>query len=305
MTSRVSDVSETEWVLLAYRMPREPSTPRIAVWRKLRRLGAVQLVDGFVALPADPATVEAFDWLADEVIEAGGEAWTWRARPGSKRQQEALRARVAAAVIEEYRALIDEAKDAGTNASRSHGRPAAPGAPCDRGSRPLRCPRARSGARRDRAADGSARCRGGDEVRWATRPGCHVDRAACAWLLRRFVDPDAEFVFVEDPADVPADATAFDMRGVELSHHNGDCSFETILRRYALDDPVLWELAALVHEADLADERYDEPGAPGLDAICRGLTLVLDDDRNLEVSGAMFDGLYEHRRRLLRGDRPG
>jgi hypothetical protein len=99
-------------------MPREPSTPRIAVWRKLRRLGAVQLVDGFVALPADPATVEAFDWLADEVIEAGGEAWTWRARPGSQRQQEALRDRVAAAVMEEYRALIDEAKDAGTDASR-------------------------------------------------------------------------------------------------------------------------------------------------------------------------------------------
>ena len=99
-------------MLLAYRMPREPSTPRIAVWRKLRRLGAVQLVDGFVALPADPATVEAFDWLADEVIEAGGEAWTWRARPGSKQQQQALRERVSAAVVEEYRALVAEAKDA-------------------------------------------------------------------------------------------------------------------------------------------------------------------------------------------------
>jgi hypothetical protein len=142
-------------------------------------------------------------------------------------------------------------------------------------------------------------------VKWATRPQCHVDRAACAWLIRRFVDPGAEFVFVEDTADVPEDATAFDMRGVDLSHHDADCSFETILRRYELDDPVLWELARLVHEADLADARFDEPDAPGLDAICRGLTLVLDDDRTLEVSGAMFDGLYEHRRRHLRGDRPG
>lgn len=109
---------EMEWVLLTYRIPREPSTPRIAVWRKLRRLGAVQLVDGFVALPADPATVEAFDWLADEVIEAGGEAWTWQARPGSRRQQEALRDRVSAAVVEEYRALVAEAKRAGNGASR-------------------------------------------------------------------------------------------------------------------------------------------------------------------------------------------
>ena len=102
-----------EWVLLAYRMPREPSTPRIAVWRKLRKLGAVQLVDGLVALPADPATVEAFDWLADEVIEAGGEAWTWRAHPSSKQQQADLRERATAAVVHEYRSLVAETADAG------------------------------------------------------------------------------------------------------------------------------------------------------------------------------------------------
>lgn len=142
-------------------------------------------------------------------------------------------------------------------------------------------------------------------MRWATRSGCHVDRAACAWLLRRFVDPDAEFVFVEDPADVPPDATPFDMRGAELSHHGGDCTFETILRRYDLADPVLWELAELVHEADLADDRFDEPAAPGLDVVCRGLSLVLPDDETVEIAGKVFDGLYEHRRRLLRGDRPG
>ena len=78
-------------------------------------------------------------------------------------------------------------------------------------------------------------------MRWATRAGCHVDRIGCAWLIGRFVDLDAVFVFVDDPDDVPGDATPFDMRGVELSHHDGDCSFETILRRYELDDPVLWD----------------------------------------------------------------
>jgi hypothetical protein len=138
-------------------------------------------------------------------------------------------------------------------------------------------------------------------MKWATRPGCHVDRAGCAWLLRRFVDPDATFVFVDDPDDVPAEATPFDMRGVELSHHDGDCSFETILRHYGLDDPVLWDLAHLVHEADLADDRFDEPAAPGLDLICRGLTFVADDERVLAVSSVIFDGLYEHRRRVLLG----
>jgi hypothetical protein len=142
-------------------------------------------------------------------------------------------------------------------------------------------------------------------MKWATRSGCHVDRAACAWLLQRFVDPNAEFVFVKDPSDVPADATPFDMRGVALSHHDGDCTFETMLRHFDLVDPVLWEVARLVHEADLDDARFDEPGARGLDMICRGVSLVHDDEQTLAVLRAVFDGLYEHRRRLLLGQRPG
>jgi MFS family permease len=105
-------------------------------------------------------------------------------------------------------------------------------------------------------------------MRWATRPGVHIGRAACAWLIRRHLDPDAAFVFVDDPAQIPQDATAFDMRGAELGHHGGDCSFETILRRHQLDDPVLWKLAELVHEADLDDERFDAPEARGLDVAC-------------------------------------
>jgi hypothetical protein len=136
-------------------------------------------------------------------------------------------------------------------------------------------------------------------MRWATRPECHVDRAACAWLVRRDIDPDAEFVFVADPADVPDDATPFDMRGAALSHHRGNCSFETILHDFDLHDPVLWDIARIVHEADLADDRFDAPEAPGLDVICRGLAMLHDDDDVLAITGALFDGLYEHRRRAL------
>jgi hypothetical protein len=102
-------VGDPEWVLLAYRLPREPSGPRVTVWRKLRRLGAVQLVDGLVALPANAETVEAFGWLADEVLDAGGEAWTWQAA-GSKAQDRALRQQLKRAVVEEYAALTTEAK---------------------------------------------------------------------------------------------------------------------------------------------------------------------------------------------------
>ena len=140
---------------------------------------------------------------------------------------------------------------------------------------------------------------------WATRAGIHVDRAGCAWLLRRFVDPGAEFVFVDDPADIPAGATPFDMRGVELGHHRGDCSFETMLRHFGLDDPVLREIARIVHEADLDDEQFDAPEAPGLDVICRGLSMVRADEDMLVVAEAIFDGLYEyHRRALLAGRDP-
>jgi hypothetical protein len=147
-------------------------------------------------------------------------------------------------------------------------------------------------------------------VRWATRAGIHIDRAACAWLIRRYVDPHARFVFVTDPAEVPADATGFDMRGMDLSHHTGaegveDCSFETILRRYDLTDPVLWRIAAIVHEADLEDERYDAPEAPGLDVVLRGLSMVCDDERMLELTAPIFDGLYTYyHRALLLGREP-
>jgi hypothetical protein len=147
-------------------------------------------------------------------------------------------------------------------------------------------------------------------VKWATRAGIHIDRAACAWLILRHVDAHAQFVFVTDPAEVPADATGFDMRGVDLSHHTDaegveDCSFETILRRYDLADPVLWRIAQIVHEADLDDERYDAPEAPGLDVVLRGLSMVCDDERMLELTGPIFDGLYTYyHRALLLGREP-
>jgi hypothetical protein len=132
----------------------------------------------------------------------------------------------------------------------------------------------------------------------------HIDRAACAWLIRRFLDSEAEFVFVADPLEVPSDATPFDMRGVELSHHGPDCTFETILRRFELDDPVLWKLAQAVHEADIEDDRYDAPEAAGLDAVLRGLSMTLDDPAVLAVTGPVFDGLYEYYRRATLLGRP-
>ena len=142
-------------------------------------------------------------------------------------------------------------------------------------------------------------------MRWATRAGVHIDRAASAWLIRRFIDPDATFEFVADPSALPPGAVAFDMRGVEFGHHGQDCTFETLLRRHDLDDPVLWRIAEIVHEADLDDERFDAPEAPGIDVALRGLSMVCTDEQVLALTGPLFDGLYEFfRRELLLGREP-
>jgi hypothetical protein len=112
-------------------------------------------------------------------------------------------------------------------------------------------------------------------------------------LIRRFLDPGASFVFVEELEDVPAEATPFDIRGAELSHRNGNCTFETLLEEYGLEDPALRAIGRIVHEADLDDARFDAPEAPGLDAIVRGLSLVSGDEELLERARPIFDGLYE------------
>ena len=133
---------------------------------------------------------------------------------------------------------------------------------------------------------------------WATRRGCHVDRTACIWLIQRFLDPQATFDFFRDPAEAPEGAELFDVVGARLSHRGEDCSFETFLKEYELDDPVLREIAEIVHDADLMDEKYGRPESEGLDAIVRGMQLSLPDDHALiEYTDATFDGLYAYLRR--------
>jgi hypothetical protein len=131
-------------------------------------------------------------------------------------------------------------------------------------------------------------------MRWVTRAGCHVDRTACAWLIRRFLDPSAEFLFATDVSNLPADATPFDISGQPLSHHDGDSTFEVMIRRFELAEPGLAALGRIVHEADIEDERYDAPEAAGLDAIIRGMGALHGDDRLIELSAPIYDGLLAH-----------
>lgn len=136
-------------------------------------------------------------------------------------------------------------------------------------------------------------------MKWATRAGIHVDRAASAWLISNYVDRDAEFVYLVDHDDVPADATAFDMRGCELTHVGDDVTFETVLRRYDLTDPVLWQIARIVHQADVEDDRFDAPEAAGLDTIIRALGTDHDDEQVRLMTGEILTSLETYLRQQM------
>ena len=131
-------------------------------------------------------------------------------------------------------------------------------------------------------------------MKWLTWENIGVDRMACAWLIRRFIDADAEFVFVPaGHAPLPSDAEPFDIPGVRLSHHRGHCTFHTMLRVYELADPALQRIAQIVDEADVVQELALEPAAPGLDLICRGLRLTsLDDYIALERGVLIYEAIY-------------
>jgi hypothetical protein len=131
-------------------------------------------------------------------------------------------------------------------------------------------------------------------MKWVTWEHVGVDRMACAWLIKRFIDPDAEFHFIpagQNP--VPAGYEPFDLPGVRLTHHQGHCTFHTILREYQLKDPVLKRIAQIVDEADVVHEVTVEPAAPGLDLICQGIRRISPDDQTaLERGSLIYDALY-------------
>ena len=134
-------------------------------------------------------------------------------------------------------------------------------------------------------------------MKWVTRSHVHVDRVVCPWLIRRFVDNQAEILFVPksqvEKVAKETGAIPFDAPGVELGHHEGRCSFETILLKYDLKDPALLRLAKIVHAADIAQDIDTDPTARGMEAIATGFSVLFpDDDANLERQFVVYDALY-------------
>ena len=130
-------------------------------------------------------------------------------------------------------------------------------------------------------------------MRWVTWENVGVDRMGCAWLIRKHIDSEAEFLFIPHGGELPSEAEPFDIPGVKLSHHEGHCSFHAVLKQYGLTDPILSRIARIVDEADTVQEVTVEPTAPGLDLICEGLRLISPDDRTaLERGALVYDALY-------------
>jgi hypothetical protein len=134
-------------------------------------------------------------------------------------------------------------------------------------------------------------------MKWITRSHVHVDRVACPWLISRFIDSQAEFLFVSksqvDQVAAETGAIPFDSPGVELGHHAGRCSFESILLKYDLQDPALERLARIIHAADVARDIDTDPTGRGLEAIATGFSLRYPDDmENLALQFEVYDALY-------------
>jgi len=305
------------WIGLSYSLPAgSSSSRRVAVWRRLRQLGAQSPAGSLSILPPTDENVEALHWLAEEIESAGGEAIVLRVERLEGAAEGHLIAAFREARNEEYRQLAAECAEVVEQAEASP----AGGAPFRSRLEELRR-RFAEIARLDafqapgRAAAASALARveaalrgdrgGAPDVpcveaadykgrRWVTRPRPHVDRLASIWLIRRFIDPQARVRYGDTPrrGEVP-----FDMPGVQFGHHGGRCTFETLIAAFGLGgdsgDPALNLLAEIVHEIDLGDGTSARPEIAGLDGILRGWLATGWSDTAIESAGVpLFEGLY-------------
>lgn len=297
------------WLVLLVSLPREPSSLRVRAWRRLRLLGAVALKHGVYVLPAAVETAEQFQWLAQEVQRDGGEATLLRVERVENIPDAEIVRRFQEARDGDYQALSERYRRLLRGLERGAHRP-----PADEVARLARelervrdidyfeAPAGRETLRLKEQVEArlappaatvpALRLAGLPGRLWVTRPRPHVDRLASAWFIRRFVDPEARFAFVQ-PEQRPPDAIAFDMAGVELGHHGDRCTFETLLEAHGASDGRLAALAEIVHEADLRDGKFAREEARGLDLAIRALLAAIEDDHAVLQAGlALFEGLY-------------
>ncbi|MBO6716970.1 MAG: chromate resistance protein [Enhydrobacter sp.] len=315
------------WLLLIHQLPSKPAYLRVKVWRRLQAIGAVAVKSTVYALPATAETREDFAWLLKEIVEGGGEALVCEARLIDGLSDDQARALFDTARDADYEAIATEVRalaetfdaaaggeektDARAHARRlrkrladvividffgATGRLGAEGAIAELESRLV------ADNDMDAAEPEAART---DDLKgriWVTRKGVHIDRIACSWLIRRFIDPDAVIRFVPGKGYVPKPGELrFDMFEGEFTHEGDRCSFEVLLARTGLDDPALRAIAEIVHDIDLKDGKFAREEATGIAHLIAGIAIAHADDEERIAQGApVFDNLYQYFRKKRR-----
>ena len=310
------------WLLLIHQLPPQPAYFRVKIWRRLQAMGAVAVRGAVYALPLDDQTQEDFRWLVQEIIAGGGEAALCEARFVDGLSDQQVRALFDAARDADYEAI---AKEAGALADELAAQPE------KRAESQRQLARLRRqltqvvgidffGANARQAAEAALATLDGRLARpefdrhaeqtmineeglrglhgrtWVTREGVHVDRIASAWLIRRFIDPEARFEFVPSKGHAPRPGgIRFDMYEAEFTHEGDRCTFEVLLERAALDDPALRAIGEIVHDLDLKDAKFGRAETAGIAGLIGGIVLARsDDEQRLGRGAALLDDLYAY-----------
>lgn len=309
------------WLLLFHQLPSNPAYLRVKVWRRLQGLGAVAIKNAVYALPASDQSQEDFEWLLKEIIEAGGEAVICEARLVDGLSDGDVRGLFNAAREAEHREIAEQAR--ALSAKLGDGTGAELRADCKAQFTRLKKRHGEIvaidffGANGRETVDGllgalektlsekvveqpahePASKPAAENLKgrvWVTRQGVHVDRVACTWLIRRFIDEKAVFKFVLPRNYVPAkNELRFDMFDAEFTHEGDNCSFEVLMARSGLDDAALQSIGEIVHEIDLKDEKFGREETAGVRALINGICAdTHDDEERIARGSAIFDGLY-------------
>ncbi len=295
------------WLLLLFSLPTNRNTERVAVWRRLKKMGAVQIKTSTYLLPDEPEQYEQFQWLAQQIRDYGGDSTLVRAQEIEGLTKEKVVSLFNTARDREYAAL-KKALQAFV-ARRRKSDAAAAATELERFTRQFRelrqidffdSARGHDVAMLLRRAEGPKSSRKLQtldakqyrEKTWLTRPRPEIDRVGSAWLISKFIDPKAKFVFAPTAQAVP-EAIPFDMLDAEFSHHGNCCTFETFTKRFAIADKAIAKIGEMIHDADLDDAKFQRVECVGIDRVFKGWAKEgLPDEEILRRGFECFDALY-------------
>jgi hypothetical protein len=305
-------ITATSWLLLLFSLPTNRNTERVAVWRRLKKLGAVQIKTSTYLLPHEPAQYEQFQWLAQQIRDYGGDSTLVRAQEIEGLTKEKVIAMFNDARAKDYAELRKSLQ--GFIGRRRKMDAETAGAELERLTRQVReirevdffdSPRGHDVAMLLRRAESRSHTRQLAVLdskqyqgkTWLTRPHPEIDRVGSAWLISKFIDRKPKFVFAPSADAVPG-AIPFDMLDAEFSHHGNYCTFETLTKRFAISDKVVAKIGEMIHDADLDDARFQRVEAVGIDRVLKGWAKQeLPDGEILRRGFECFDALYAYLQR--------